>query len=181
MDGSKSVPNIFVEFDRSPVPEAWLPDLSDTLLQLGAGIEPIDRPILAPLTACLARHSKDLREQAGRYAPVDPPTVIHGSHPASATLFRYRHGHSEGLERLAAIGLCALLEASSSSRGPAERLLTMVRGALDGNLVPKCSKALSFDSIRRQSQLSRLSAAVPNAGTGSPSHHAGHHRRCQRR
>src|SRR5439155_25096746 len=50
-----------------------------------------------------------------------------------------------------------------------------VRGALDGNLLPKCSKALSFDSIRRFMHVHRLSAPLSGAGAGPPPHHAGPH------
>ena len=131
MDGSVPDKDIFVELDHAPVPDGWWPDLSDTLLRLGASIVPIDRPILAPLVAYLARHSRGLRVHAGKMAPVEPPKEIHDSHPGSATLFRYRHGRSAGLERLTSIGLCALLEASEDGRGPPKRLLSMVRGALD--------------------------------------------------
>ena len=94
MDGSVPDKDIFVELDHAPVPDGWWPDLSDTLLRLGASIVPIDRPILASLVAYLARHSRGLRVHAGKMAPVEPPKEIHDSHPGSATLFRYRHGRS---------------------------------------------------------------------------------------
>jgi len=92
MDGSIPKADIFRELDHASSPEGWWPDLSDTLLELGASIAPADRPILAPLVAYLARHSLSLRLYAGTKAPVEPPREIHDSHPGSATLFRYRHG-----------------------------------------------------------------------------------------
>lgn len=130
MDGSLPSTDIFLELDHAPTPEGWWPDLSATLLRLGASIPPVDRPILAPLTAYLSRYSRELRSQAGKKASVEPPKEIHDSHPGSATLFRLRHGRPAGLERLTCIGLCALLEASEEGRGPPRRLLSMVRGAL---------------------------------------------------
>lgn len=147
MNGTRPLLNIFMELDRAQVPEAWLPDLSDTLLQVGAAITPVDRAILAPLVACLARHSGDLKRQAGVRAPVIPPTKIYVSHPACATLFRYRHGRPEGLELLTAIGLCSLLEAGKEGRGHAERMLTVVRGALEMSSSPLSGALGAISSI----------------------------------
>lgn len=131
MDGSIAHKQAFEALDLASVPDAWWPDLSRTLLELGASITAIDRPILAPLVSYLTRHASSLHEFAAKQAPVEPPKEIHESHPGSATLFRYRHGRSVGLERLTAIGLCALLEAGNDGRGRPKRLLSMVRGALN--------------------------------------------------
>ncbi len=147
MDGSIPKADIFRELDHASSPEGWWPDLSDTLLELGASIAPADRPILAPLVAYLARHSLSLRLYAGTKAPVEPPREIHDSHPGSATLFRYRHGRSAGLERLTSIALCALLEASEDGRGPPKRLLSIVRGALDSPNSPLSGALGAISSI----------------------------------
>src|SRR3546814_20772585 len=89
MDGSAPVLDPFAELDKIAVPASWHPDLSATLLAVGATIGPIDRPILRPLVAFLARHSTYLREQASIRAQVEQPRGVHDAHPGSATLFRY--------------------------------------------------------------------------------------------
>lgn len=147
MDGSAPGKDLFFAFDRAAVPDSWWPDLSRTLLELGEAIPPIDRPILAPLTAHLAQYQSALRLQAAMNAPVEPPKEIHEHHPGSATLFRYRHGRSAGLERLTSIGLCALLEASEAGRGPAKRLLSIVRGAMDSSNSPLSGALGAISSI----------------------------------
>lgn len=153
MDGSTVEKDIFAELDRAPVPDGWWPDLSDTLLKLGASIAPIDRPILTALVTYLARHGRDLKRHASKLAPVEPPTEIHGSHPASATLFKYRHGRSSGLERLTSIGLNALIEASDGGRGPPMRLLSMVRGAIE---TPNSALAGALGAISSIPELVRI-------------------------
>jgi hypothetical protein len=100
------------------------------LLELDRSIKPVDRAILAPLVAYLARHSRLLRDQASRKKHVEAPTEIHKDHPASATLFRFKTGYRTGLKLLTCVALCALLEASGPSRNFAKRLLSAVRGAL---------------------------------------------------
>ena len=167
MDGSIAHKQAFEELDRAPVPEAWWPDLSRTLLELGASITPTDRPILAALVAYLARHSPSLREFAAKKAPVEPPREIHGSHPGSATLFRYLHGQSAGLERLTTIGLCALLEASHDGRNQPKRLLSIVRGALDSPNSPLSGALGAIDSIP---QLIRLVDTDEATRKGLPPH-----------
>ena len=147
MDGSAPGKDLFFAFDRAAVPDSWWPDLSRTLLELGEAIPPIDRPILAPLAAHLAQYQSALRLQAAMNAPVEPPKEIHEHHPGSATLFRYRHGRSAGLERLTSIGLCALLEASEAGRGPAKRLLSIVRGAMDSSNSPLSGALGAISSI----------------------------------
>ena len=149
------IPNkdIFIELDRTPVPDGWWPDLSNTLLQLGASIAPIDRPILAPLVTYLARHSRHLRIQAGKVASVRPPSFIVDDHPASATLFRFRHGRSAGLERLTCIGLCALIEASPDGLAAPKRLLSIVRGALE---TPSSSISGALGAISSIPELIRI-------------------------
>lgn len=147
MDGSLPKPDIFRELDHTTTPDGWWPDLSETLLRLGASITSVDRPILTPLIAYLSRHARELRLQAGKRAPVEPPKEIHDSHPGSATLFRLRHGRPAGLERLTCIGLCALLEASEEGRGPPKRLLSMVRGALGTHNSPLSGALGAISSI----------------------------------
>jgi integrase len=126
----------FLELDHAPAPEAWWPDLSETILQLRTTITPVDRAILAPLGEFLARHDQELRQHAAIRAHVKLPDSIHDRHPGSATLFRIRHGRSAGLERLACIGLCALIEAGRDGGGPPRQLLSIVRGALDKSNSP---------------------------------------------
>lgn len=147
MDGSIAHKQAFEALDLASVPDAWWPDLSRTLLELGASITAIDRPILAPLVSYLTRHASSLHEFAAKQAPVEPPKEIHESHPGSATLFRYRHGRSAGLERLTAIGLCALLEAGNDGRSRPKRLLSMVRGALNTPSSPLSGALGAIDSI----------------------------------
>lgn len=132
MDGSHFDLDPFSELDGSRVPESWWPDLSRSLLELGDATSAIDRPTLTPLTCYLARNQRVLRTQAAVHAPVTPPTEIHGLHPGSATLFRFQHGRSTGLELLTNIGLCALLEARSSGSSHPRQLLSIVRGAMGG-------------------------------------------------
>lgn len=126
----------FLELDHAPAPEAWWPDLSDTILQLRTAITPVDRAILAPLGEFLARHDQELRQHAAIRAHVKLPDSIHDRHPGSATLFRIRHGRSAGLERLACIGLCALVEAGRDGDVHPKQLLSIVRGALDKSNSP---------------------------------------------
>lgn len=136
MDGDEWRTDIFSDLDHAPVPSAWLPDLSDTLLGLVAALHPINRSMLAPLLSRVTRHTLQLKEHAAKAARVEPPKEIHDSHPASATLFKFRHGRSRGLELLTGIGLSALLEASEVGRRPPKRLLSMLRGALEDRHSP---------------------------------------------
>lgn len=164
MDGTGHADNILRELDGTPVPRGWWPDLCATLLQLGRSIAPTDRPILAPLVACLARHSQFLEEQAVRVAHVRPPSDIHDAHPASATLFRYRSGHTHGLGRLTCIGLCALLEAHGRDRNAPKRLLSLVRGALaapDSPLTLALGSASSIPELVRMVDHESTSGALP--------------------
>ena len=164
MDGAGNADDILRELDGAPVPRGWWPDLSATLLQLGQSIAPIDRPILAPLVAYLTRHSRFLEEQAARVAHVQSPSDIHDAHPASATLFRYRSGHTHGLERLTCIGLCSLLEAHGRDRNAPKRLLSMVRGALgapDSPLTLALGSTSSIPELVRVVDRESTSGALP--------------------
>lgn len=163
MDGSIPNKDIFFALDRAAIPEAWRPDLSRTLLEIGAAIRPLDRPILAPLIAKLALHAQELKAHASMNAPVESPNQIHRHHPGSATLFRYLHGRSAGLEQLTSIGLCALLEASEPDRGPPMRLLSTIRGALDTPNSPLSGALGAVSSIPELVRLVETDEAIRKA------------------
>ena len=163
MDGSIPNKDIFFALDRATIPEAWRPDLSRTLLEIGAAIRPLDRPILAPLIAKLALHAQELKAHASMNAPVESPNQIHRHHPGSATLFRYLHGRSAGLEQLTSIGLCALLEASEPDRGPPMRLLSTIRGALDTPNSPLSGALGAVSSIPELVRLVETDEAIREA------------------
>ena len=55
----------FLELDHAPAPEAWWPDLSETILQLRTTITPVDRAILAPLGEFLAL-AESFRHEANK-------------------------------------------------------------------------------------------------------------------
>ena len=133
MDGGADHATIFEAFDGRPVPRSWWADLCTALLGLEASIALVDRPILSPLVAHLARHGNTLRTHASSRPVVKRPTQIVDTHPGSATLFSLRDTQVLGLRPLIHIGLCALLDAGVGGRGRPERLLQMVRGALDSN------------------------------------------------
>lgn len=164
MDGTGSRDDILSELDGAPVPRGWWPDLSAALLHLGQSISSIDQPILTPLVAYLARHSGFLEEQAVRKARVQSPSEIHTAHPASATLFRYRNGHTHGLERLICIGLCALVEAHGQDRNAPKRLLSIIRGAIstsDSPLTLALGSASSIPEFVRMVDHELTTGALP--------------------
>ena len=152
MDSPEGQPNPFSTLDRTTVPVSWFSDLSHTLLTLDRSIGPIDRPILAPLTALVAKHSAFLNEQAGRRAHVDRPPGITESYPGCSTLFSFRTGNSKGLELFGVIGLCALQESSGRQREAVERFLESLRGALRVN---NSDLSLAFGAVTSIPELVR--------------------------
>jgi hypothetical protein len=145
MHGNSSDGAPFLELDYAPAPEAWWPDISKTILELAATLSPIDRTILAPLSAYLERHGRELRRHAANTARVKRPEWIHDRHAGSATLFGVRDGCSAGLEQLTCIGLCTLIEASKDGLGPPKQLLSIIRGALknSNSAIPSALGAIS--------------------------------------
>lgn len=139
--------DIFFELDRAPVPAAYWPDLGYALLNLSASIVPLDRPILSSLNAYLMRNAAQLRALQLQKAKVNRPRLVYESHPATITLLFFTDDRPTGLERLACIGLAALLETGAGTRHNPARVLSIVRGALVGTESPLPGVMSSIRSI----------------------------------
>lgn len=166
MDGAQTFADIFSELDGAPIAGSWRPDLSRALLEIDASLVPVDRQILSPLCEAVARNAAALSAQARLANPASPmkgPAGIHDAHPASSTLFAFLHSQVDGLQRLGAIGLCALLQSSGPGRDAPKELLTRVRGglgspgsALSGALgaigsIPELIRVIETDGPTRES------------------------------
>lgn len=156
MDGAQTFTDIFSELDGAPIAGSWRPDLSRALLQIDASLVSVDRQILSPLCEAVARNAAVLRAQARLANPASPmkgPAGIHDAHPASSTLFAFLHSQVDGLQRLGAIGLCALLQSSGPGRDAPKELLTRVRGGLGS---PGSALSGALGAIRSIPELIRV-------------------------